>query len=145
VGVPLPWPTATPPIGWLKCNGAAFDKAKYPQLATAYPSGVLPDLRGEFIRGWDDARGVDAGRELLSFQEGTIVSGFDDNDTGDISSLGLTEDGYGDPLSSAQWDKIKGKKWITYSPETASQRYEWWAYVVARPRNLAFNYIVRAA
>ncbi|MGY2923772.1 phage-related tail fiber protein [Ewingella americana] len=145
VGVPLPWPTATPPAGWLKCNGAAFDKAKYPQLATAYPSGVLPDLRGEFIRGWDDSKGVDAGRELLSFQEGTIVSGFDDNDTGDISSLGLTEDGYGDPLSSAQWDKIKGKKWITTSPVTASQRYEWWAYVVSRPRNVAFNYIVRAA
>ncbi|MCZ0286839.1 phage tail protein, partial [Escherichia coli] len=45
VGVPVPWPSATPPTGWLKCNGAAFDKVKYPRLATAYPSGKLPDLR----------------------------------------------------------------------------------------------------
>ncbi len=58
VGVPLPWPTATPPEGWLKCNGAIFDKVKYPKLALAYPSGILPDLRGEFIRGWDDGLGL---------------------------------------------------------------------------------------
>ncbi|MCT4708656.1 phage tail protein, partial [Enterobacteriaceae bacterium H11S18] len=31
VGVPVPWPSATPPEGWLKCNGAAFDKTKYPK------------------------------------------------------------------------------------------------------------------
>ncbi|MGP4129463.1 phage tail protein [Pantoea tagorei] len=80
VGVPVPWPSATPPAGWLKCNGAAFSAATYPMLAKAYPSLKLPDLRGEFIRGWDDGRGVDAGRELLSFQgdairnlSGTIV------------------------------------------------------------------------
>ena len=69
VGIPLPWPLATPPAGWLKCNGAAFDKTKYPKLAAAYPSGLLPDLRGEFIRGWDDGRGVDAARSLLSRQD----------------------------------------------------------------------------
>lgn len=143
VGIPLPWPTATPPAGWLKCNGAAFDKTKYPKLAAVYPLGLLPDLRGEFIRGWDDGRGIDAGRNLLSFQEGTIVSGFDDNDTGDISSLGITGDGFGDALTSVQWAQIKGKKWISNS--TTASRYEWWAYVSARPRNIAFNYIVRAA
>ncbi|EFK8053150.1 phage tail protein [Escherichia coli] len=68
VGAPIPWPLATAPEGWLKCNGAAFDKVKYPKLAAAYPSGTLPDLRGEFLRGWDDGRGVDAGRALLSAQ-----------------------------------------------------------------------------
>ncbi|XJF29144.1 tail fiber protein (plasmid) [Escherichia coli] len=66
VGVPVPWPSATPPTGWLKCNGAAFSSEKYPNLAKAYPTNKLPDLRGEFIRGWDDGRGVDAGRALLS-------------------------------------------------------------------------------
>ncbi len=66
VGVPVPWPSATPPTGWLKCNGAAFSSEKYPNLAKAYPTNKLPDLRGEFIRGWDDGRGVDAGRQLLS-------------------------------------------------------------------------------
>lgn len=68
VGVPVPWALSTPPAGWLKCNGAAFTSAQYPKLAIAYPGLVLPDLRGEFIRGWDDGRGVDAGRSLLSNQ-----------------------------------------------------------------------------
>ncbi|WP_250143045.1 phage tail protein, partial [Escherichia coli] len=69
VGVPVPWPSVTPPTGWLKCNGAAFSAEEYPELAKAYPSGKLPDLRGEFIRGWDDGRGVDTGRAILSAQE----------------------------------------------------------------------------
>ncbi|GHM10735.1 hypothetical protein ECZU41_54030 [Escherichia coli] len=58
VGVPVPWPSATPPTGWLKCNGAAFSSEKYPNLAKVYPTLKLPDLRGEFIRGWDDGRGL---------------------------------------------------------------------------------------
>lgn len=70
-GVPLPWPTATPPNGWLKCNGATFNKSLYPNLALAYPNGVLPDLRGEFIRGWDDGRGVDEERALMTSQVAT--------------------------------------------------------------------------
>ncbi|TLU69598.1 phage tail protein [Enterobacter sp. MF024] len=72
VGFPLPWPQATPPGGWIKCNGAAFDKDKFPKLAAAYPSGKLPDLRGYFIRGWDDSRGQDAGRVLLSGQANKV-------------------------------------------------------------------------
>ncbi|EJP7314012.1 tail fiber protein, partial [Escherichia coli] len=46
VGVPVPWPSATPPTGWLKCNGAPFTASEYPKLAQAYPSLKLPDLRG---------------------------------------------------------------------------------------------------
>ncbi|XJL41816.1 tail fiber protein (plasmid) [Escherichia coli] len=38
VGVPIPWPSATPPTGWLKCNGAAFSSEKYPNLAKVYPT-----------------------------------------------------------------------------------------------------------
>ncbi|WP_050009904.1 phage tail protein [Escherichia coli] len=145
VGVPVPWPTATPPAGWLQCNGATFTKEQYPVLARAYPTLRLPDLRGEFIRGWDGGRKVDTGRALLSFQEGTIVSGFDDNDTGDISSLGSTQYGFGDALTSNQLGVLNGKKWIFDASSKGARRYDWWAYVSARPRNIAFNYIVRAA
>ncbi|WP_420792639.1 tail fiber protein [Escherichia coli] len=145
VGVPVPWPTATPPAGWLQCNGATFTKEQYPVLARVYPTLRLPDLRGEFIRGWDGGRKVDTGRALLSFQEGTIVSGFDDNNTGDISSLGSTQYGFGDALTSNQLGVINGKKWIFDASSKGAQRYDWWAYVSARPRNIAFNYIVRAA
>ncbi|HGY8986154.1 TPA: phage tail protein, partial [Escherichia coli] len=84
VGVPVPWPSATPPTGWLKCNGAVFSSEKYPKLAKAYPTNKLPDLRGEFIRGWDDGRGVDAGRQLLSSQGDAIrnIEGFADGGIG---------------------------------------------------------------
>ncbi|NPJ50210.1 tail fiber protein, partial [Escherichia coli] len=53
---------ATPPAGWLKCDGRAFTKEQYPVLARVYPTLRLPDLRGEFIRGWDDGRKVDTFR-----------------------------------------------------------------------------------
>ncbi|EEY5317839.1 phage tail protein, partial [Escherichia coli] len=84
VGVPVPWPSATPPTGWLKCNGAAFSAEEYPELAKVYPTNKLPDLRGEFIRGWDDGRGVDAGRQLLSSQGDAIrnIEGFADGGIG---------------------------------------------------------------
>ena len=66
------------PTGWLKCNGAAISRATYASLFTAigttFGSGDgsttfnVPDLRGEFIRGWDDGRGVDSGRSFGSYQ-----------------------------------------------------------------------------
>ncbi|HGF3918878.1 TPA: phage tail protein, partial [Escherichia coli] len=84
VGVPVPWPSATPPTGWLKCNGAAFSAEEYPELAKAYPTNKLPDLRGEFIRGWDDGRGVDSGRGLLSLQSSQNLSHSHD----DLGSMG---------------------------------------------------------
>lgn len=68
VGAPIPWPQTTPPGGWFECNGSQFNKSWYPKLAKAYPSGYLPDLRGEFIRGWDNGRGVDPGRSILYWQ-----------------------------------------------------------------------------
>ncbi|MCI4254745.1 phage tail protein, partial [Dickeya dianthicola] len=89
-GIPQPWPQATVPVGWLKCNGQAFDKNRYPRLAQIYPSGVLPDLRGEFIRGWDDGRGVDAVRALLSTQGDAIR-----NITGGVSTGAAQFDGFG--------------------------------------------------
>ncbi|XKY05404.1 phage tail protein [Dickeya ananatis] len=89
VGIPLPWPQATPPAGWLKCNGQAFDKNAFPKLAQVYPGGVLPDLRGEFIRGWDDGRGVDSNRSILSLQGDAIR-----NITGFVSGVYVGFDAY---------------------------------------------------
>lgn len=68
IGIPIPYPLSTVPEGCLSMNGQRFDKSRYPKLALKYPSGTLPDMRGEFIRGLDNGRGVDAGRELLSTQ-----------------------------------------------------------------------------
>lgn len=68
-GIPLPWPVQWVPDGFLAMNGAPFDKRRYPRLAQLYSNGRLPDLRGEFIRGWDANRGVDNNRPLLSTQD----------------------------------------------------------------------------
>ncbi len=147
VGVPVPWPSATPPTGWLKCNGAAFSAEEFPKLAKAYPTLNLPDLRGEFIRGWDDGRGIDSGRNLLSAQNDAIqnivgsfgrtqlfrdvLSSGPFRQYGQVLSAGLKEteiiEGYG----SYNWTFDASR-----SVRTASE---------TRSRNIAFNYIVRAA
>ncbi|MFS3630538.1 phage tail protein [Escherichia coli] len=144
VGVPVPWPSATPPTGWLKCNGAPFSAEEYPELAKVYPTNKLPDLRGEFIRGWDDERGVDSGRTLLSSQGDAIR-----NITGNVGvySDGLLTYASGvfslGPSSSNKQNPVAGTGAYAYATFDASK-------VVPtanenRPRNIAFNYIVRAA
>ncbi|WP_329907459.1 phage tail protein [Serratia quinivorans] len=147
VGIPQPWPLSTAPTGWLKCNGAAFDKVQYPLLAQTYSNGRLPDLRGEFIRGWDDGRNVDGGRQLLSGQVGTIVGGKDDNtDGGDISYLadGSSVNYGSDAVTAADYPGIVARYASTgaqVNPATPTFNF----FSVTRPRNIAFNYIVRAA
>ncbi|CAM3359134.1 TPA: phage tail protein [Escherichia coli] len=156
VGVPVPWPSATPPTGWLKCNGAAFSAEKYPELAKVYPTNKLPDLRGEFIRGWDDGRGIDTGRSILSIQgyatedhahglpsrstivtDATINFYFDEswvNSGTDIIKRGNTSDA---GLPAPDYGTFK-----TYKQSVAGLGA---AASETRPRNIAFNYIVRAA
>lgn len=72
IGIPIPYPLSSVPTGCLAMNGQRFDTRRYPKLAQKYPSGQLPDMRGEFIRGWDNGRGVDAGRGVLSTQDFAI-------------------------------------------------------------------------
>ncbi|WP_139833171.1 phage tail protein [Escherichia coli] len=134
VGVPVPWPTATPPAGWLKCDGRAFTKEQYPVLARVYPTLRLPDLRGEFIRGWDDGRKVDTGRDLLSGQDGTSFSHYGGNF--DIGS-GHSINNY-DQIVSNQ----PGFSRFSFAGPSRGDGVN---YVTIRPRNIAFNYIVRAA
>lgn len=68
VGTPLAWPSTTPPEGYALMQGQAFDTAKYPKTAAAYPSGKLPDMRGQTIKGAPD------GRALLSLEADGIKS-----------------------------------------------------------------------
>lgn len=86
VGSILMWPVVTVPSGWLECNGAAISRTTYDDLfgviGSNYGAGNgtttfnLPDLRGEFIRGWDNTKGTDGGRTLGSFQTQQIQSHF---------------------------------------------------------------------
>ena len=155
VGVPVPYPLATPPTGWMKCNGSSFNKTLLPALAAVYPSGVLPDLRGEFIRGWDDGRGVDSGRKLMSAQEdairnisGTVrivsnsynqntarqmtgVFGWSDSSAGDTTNFVLTAATNTSGYKNGGFT-LDASSQVPTAPEN-------------RPRNIAFNYIVRTA
>ncbi|EGI4580184.1 phage tail protein, partial [Escherichia coli] len=169
VGVPVPWPSATPPTGWLKCNGAAFSAEEYPELTKAYPTNKLPDLRGEFIRGWDDGRGVDAGRALLSLQndsfeahrhESFFYAGISRNETPlknlPSSDEMLTLSSTTNALSPDSIDAtnslignddynclIEGNKNNKRTATGLSTSIV--GAAETRPRNISFNYIVRAA
>ncbi len=68
-GVPLPWPSDTPPAGYAIMQGQTFNKAAYPKLAIAYPSGVIPDMRGWTIKGKPAS-----GRAVLSQEQDGIKS-----------------------------------------------------------------------
>ncbi|KHN51040.1 hypothetical protein OI69_12795 [Pectobacterium fontis] len=145
--MPFPFPGATAPLGWLKCNGQVFDKAKYPVLGSRYPTGKLPDLRGEFIRGWDDVRGVDSGRALLSGQGHAIQSHaheyrdryYIENDGINVEYSEIAPQNYNKNVGSQGTD-LDNRMWLYYDSTTSAVGGN-----ETRPRNIAFNYIVRAA
>ena len=173
IGSPFPWPHAKMPnelfiamsgMVFLKSNGASFSGTLYPKLALAYPALKLPDLRGEFIRGWDDGRGADAARVILSAQDSTYLR------TGTMDFLGRenegTSVGIGFPYSNADsvtrslvppsgsfrapnntnidgsTQRDNGVNGTSVNNAYGSDGNVW---IAARPRNVAFNYIVRAA
>ncbi|PHM38418.1 tail protein [Xenorhabdus mauleonii] len=171
VGVPVPWPTEAPPEGWLICNGDSFDTERYPKLALAYPKGVLPDLRGEFIRGLDNGRGIDPHRTLLSKQQATMLPSvytykakagykYKDPTTGREYAGILVSP----PMSAYETEGTEGEQGFDFRPRDFDEPVNaqtgdsylavpldpggGGAYLTTfrvRPRNIAFNYIVRAA
>ena len=142
IGVPFFWPSAAMPntvinswsgMVFLKFNGAKFSATDYPVLAKVFPSLVLPDARGDFIRIWDDGCGVDSGRALLSWQAATSLSQFGGN----------YPEGSGHSI--ANHDGISAH-------EPGFSRYHYTSnsvgdgvnFIAVRPRNIAFNFLVRA-
>ena len=133
----------TAPSGWLKANGAAVSRTTYATLfavvGTAYGAGDgsttfnLPDLRGEFLRGWDDGRGVDSGRTIASNQAGDNAShSHTVTDPGHAHSYsGPTGTGYGQPGGGAQATTTLSTASATTGITLASSGSE------ARPRNVA--------
>ncbi|EOC1122528.1 phage tail protein, partial [Cronobacter sakazakii] len=122
----------------------------------------LPDLRGEFIRGWDDGRGIDSGRGLLSLQMGSLmavsISGSTEDDVMNIMHVYAPPDykplmdGVGmDSMANYQKpfavNRLSSNGTVPFSTAQLGTTVSGQSAVggVARPRNVAFNYIVRAA
>ncbi|WP_434064607.1 phage tail protein [Symbiopectobacterium purcellii] len=133
----------------MKCKGQIFNKTTYPVLASLYPTGKLPDLRGEFIRGWDDGRGVDTGRSLLSAQNDAmqpITAKWVLDDMAADGAIDYPPSGalYIDSTATVNFDAVStrarsGARGVFDSSLQTRTANE------TRPRNIAFNYIVRAA
>lgn len=147
IGSPFPWPHAQMPnelfasmsgMVFLKSNGASFSGTLYPKLALAYPGLKLADLRGEFIRGWDDGRGVDAGRTILSAQASSEIKDWA-GANGDYPYRGTIGVSFGDGAGQgdAGWSIASNSGQVSVGVGTSTTKI--------RPRNVAYNYIVRAA
>lgn len=132
------FPASTPPAGFVKCNGASISRTAYAALyaviGTIYGSGNgsttfnLPDLRGEFIRGWDDGRAADPSRQFGSWQDGTYFfngSGF--------TTVHVPQDG--GFVEGEDGSKVFPN--VPTQVSSASQEIEDRFYSRARPRNIA--------
>lgn len=124
------------PAGWLKCNGAAISRTAYADLfaviGTTYGAGDgnstfnIPDLRGEFLRGWDNGRGVDAGRALGSAQADELKA-----HTHDLDTTGMGG-GYAGPNEGGLHS---GTGKITPTEATGGSE--------TRPRNIAMMFCIK--
>lgn len=142
IGVPFFWPSAAMPntvidswssMVFLKFNDAKFSATDYPVLAKVFPSLVLPEARGDFIRIWDDGRGADGGRELLSWQAATNFSQFAGNMGGGAGHVINFHDG----IAGNQ----PGFSRFNFTSNSVGDGVN---FVAVRPRNIAFNFLVRA-
>ena len=145
VGIPQPWPSDHLPAGWLECNGSPFNVNQFPKLAAVYPWGTLPDLRGLFIRGKDNGRGLDPNRAILSYQDDAIR-----NIWGEISPI--SESFAANPTSIGAFRAFEKQSNNTpaYIDASSAGGVTFDASRVVpvshdnHPRNLAFIYIVKA-
>ncbi|WP_239349832.1 phage tail protein [Snodgrassella communis] len=132
------------PVGWLKANGAVVSRTLYANLfaaiGTRFGAGDgkttfnLPDLRGEFLRGWDDGRSVDFGRDFGGWQIGTPICHDDTSGIEHFNPVGMCRDAnnFGDPwigrLPEAYWSTFYEKRIPAGNPDF---------FTMTRPRNIA--------
>lgn len=136
-GAVMAFAMSTAPTGWLEANGAAVSRTTYADLfsaiGTTYGSGDgsttfnLPDLRGEFIRGWDHGKGTDSGRAIGSSQTGTATL------TAGSSPFCVT---ISQNTENTYYVSSDAGGWASYHTTTGAFGY-------VRPRNIAMMYCVK--
>ncbi|MGC5702356.1 tail fiber protein [Pseudomonas sp. NFXW11] len=161
VGAMVPFPKGVVPAGFLEVDGSVQSIATYPDLAaylgTTFNTGGegagsfrLPESRGEFLRGWDHGRGVDAGRTLGSLQRGSVaIYDADNNGLSAVMGIGAANGNDGaffgmDVISKSGYSYAVP---LAYSAiqAGAGQVASNDAYAgVTRPRNLAVMWCIKA-
>lgn len=159
IGMPFPYPKEEVPTGYIALKGQTITQDEYPKLFAMYGE-VLPDMRGEFIRGWDNGRGIDPGRIIRSTQKGSAIAYDPTEDSKNIVSIINNSDTVLDTLD-------KQYEHAGYDlPANIGDRYEYlrvaainqaYAHIdlyedgehafrigVARPKNTAYQYICLA-
>lgn len=151
---------ATPPRGWLKANGELHNIADQPRLFAALGTtyggdGIttfgVPDLRGEFVRGWDDGRSKDAGRALGSHQADEIKS---HGHSGSTNSAGSHSHRAGSRVGKATGDsriqiRLDTNTGVTASNTTSAGNHSHSVTVnntggvETRPTNVAMLYCIK--
>lgn len=160
VGIPFFWPHTQMPnsivddwnqMKFLKMNGSSFTATAYPVLAKIWPGLTLPDFRGEFVRIWDDGRGVDVGRNLLTSQSFAMQ-----NITGTLGEFTDTSGQYAIDINVAtgafqtnvyQRNVMRNNDFVlrnaavmsTFDASRVAQ-----TAAETRPRNVSIGFIVRA-
>ena len=153
-------PTSVVPDGFLECNGAELSRDLYSDLfdaiGTVYGAGDgsttfnIPDLRGEFIRGFDSGRGIDAGRIIGTYQKGSLIAGNDNQDTyngttqnilhNNRKTIGLETPDLSDvpnDLIILNGDSTSGH----HSKQSLPSIANWFG--TPRPRNIAMMYCIK--
>ena len=121
---------ATVPSGYLECNGAAVSRSTYSVLfaviGTAYGTGNgsstfnLPDLRGEFVRGFDNGRGVDSGRSIASSQSSQF--GQHNHNVSASSSSSVTDPGHQHSMSVGFFNSVNSGGALSFKDAGTSNR-----------------------
>lgn len=136
---------ATAPTGYLPCNGQTVNSGTFPDLVTFLGGGssqALPDLRGEFLRGWDNGRGVDVGRALKTLQLDQFQGHYHGLAPGNTQVIGIGTTGTGTQqvtAGSGNQGYLNVGPPITDgtngTPRTGAE---------TRPRNVAVQYCMKA-
>lgn len=134
--------TTTVPSGYLECNGAAVSRTTYADLfaaiGTTWGSGNgsttfnLPDLRGEFVRGWDNGRGVDGSRTFASSQSHQLQS-----HTHTVEFLSRNVGDPPNPITIGDMNSSGSSKQTSSSGTTGNFGSE------TRPRNISMMYVIK--
>ncbi|WP_051676876.1 tail fiber protein [Maridesulfovibrio frigidus] len=141
IGGVIPWTSGTVPEGFLECNGQST--SAYADLA-AIVGSTVPDLRGEFIRGWDHGKGVDGGRSLRSIQSQQLGSHQHQSGWGEANGAGHAYAPFGSGGSGhagSGSSDTDNNMWYT---DDGSALNGGRVGAETRPRNYSMMYIIKA-